>query len=76
MTDELFPEGSVQQLSPRLKWCQKHGVQMDESAKRDTEARWRAFSATHRTEGFGFTPEDACRDFGCTAGIPLWNEST
>jgi len=76
MNGELFPAKAVRQLSPRLRWCEKHGVVTQRKYPSMPEIQWRAWNPSKPKNwiGVGPTEEEACQDLGVKLGIKLWNE--
>lgn len=74
MNGELFPSESIASRSPRLIWCEQHGITTREMPRNSAEFRWQAERRHVWAIGVGPTEEDACRDLGVKAGIRLWNE--
>jgi hypothetical protein len=89
--DELFSPESVEMLSPRLRWMQKHSIttihNKNVSVGQECELTgeplytWCATKVgiqsvyTNRQAGFGMSEEDACADLAAKNGWKLWNET-
>lgn len=77
MSGELFPVESVAVKSPRLLWCERYSIIVEDRPRKTAEERfWAHVPGSGLTQGFGQTAEEACRDFGVNNGIRLWSEES
>lgn len=86
MSEYLFPDDTIQMLSPRLRWMLEHKVYTEQSPCLEAgDEPWTAwfgikdplqFVEAHGLQeaGCGETEHDALVDLAVIQGWPLWNE--